>query len=456
MSMFLWRNISAYQKEDETGKRIGPWRINKKQHKPAKPVRVEGIRGETGKVSFSRAVLMPDGNLHPFKKEHTNFVDFWRQLVEQWERDAAYRAARAIPEVRHCPRCDGVLNWVRRVPVNFTYEEIHAKRRIYQKQTVVVSDCAHDRTDESIDGADSEKTDDGRSSARNLEDRYCCPNDMCFIHECRIEFRHNTAQVEVLKGIISESTWKPENRKHRERSLRAKARWAGVPFDRGVSPETKKMPWQEVSPYRKDNKVTHEEALEIVERKEIARSRKPLSWQWAADEPVFHAAPYIFISKADPSLITCLLCRGICDSDDGGTRTAYGRSVSNIVNWPREEIAGWYSRTLDVYGHSSVATYLLRDSLACTLMNRYKLRSRQQVYKKFMTKRIAGFPVDSDERPKRFRTERPPLPWPACHLRTLEKNISARGAKAGTQTLQTKLKRTHFIKLKSDELGTLA
>mmetsp|Transcript_38253 Transcript_38253/g.63273 ORF Transcript_38253/g.63273 Transcript_38253/m.63273 type:complete len:186 (+) Transcript_38253:281-838(+) len=142
-------------------------------------------------------------------KKKGDFVEFWRDWLDQWKRDEDYRKARGIPEPRYCPRCDNLLKLVRRVPSNFTYEEVHAKRQIYRKRTVSVT---RDHTDKAIDGAgDKDAHDD--ISAGNFEDRYCCPNDSCFINECSIEFSHNTVQVRVLEGIVSERRWKKHKKK---------------------------------------------------------------------------------------------------------------------------------------------------------------------------------------------------------------------------------------------------
>ena len=76
------------------------------------------------------------------------------------------------------------------------------------------------------------------------------------------------------------------------------------------------------------------------------------------------------------------------------------------MNWTHAEIVAYYSRLLEEYGGSSWVRYLLKDSLACTLMNKHRLRSRASVYKWLGTD-LGGFPMPSRLRLARFRTDAP-------------------------------------------------
>ena len=277
MSMFLWRHVPIYRRKDVVSSSVSKgWRLQPSQTKPAQPVRVEGVRptnygGLKGKkVFFTWCVISPDGNVHPFRDPGNGslFVDFWNEKREIWRQSRDYEKARGVPEQRYCPRCDGPMNWLRRVPINFTYKEVIAKRQIYRK----VELGANLNT---IGAEFKEGQEDLPDDAFPMEDRYCCPNDECGIREARVEFSHNTAKVIVIEGL-TDKQWHPTRfgagKKGREKQARAKARLAEIPFDNRGHPIQINGRLNQKAPFL--NEVTHEEAIKIVEQKATARYKK--------------------------------------------------------------------------------------------------------------------------------------------------------------------------------------
>ena len=106
--------------------------------------------------------------------------------------------------------------------------------------------------------------------------------------------------------------------------------------------------------------------------------------------------------------IRCLKCAGFVRGDNNGR--IFGTRFTKVMRWDDHDIRSFYSRVAEAFGVSltflSHKRYLLKDSLACTFANKYKLRSRRQTYNK-LSKDLGGFPVPNDQRPHRFRNEQP-------------------------------------------------
>ena len=279
--MFLWRHVAIYQKNPPNSS----WRLNVHQKKPAKPVRVEGVRPAKGTVTFKRCVITPDGGVKPFWPEKGGiFVDFWREWVEIWRQTEDYQKARGMPLERYCPRCDEPMNWLRRAPAHFLYTEIEAKRRVFHRTDLR---AMHDDTATT----DSDSVDENYTGP--LEDRYCCPNDECGIREARIEFKHNTAITQVIQGL-TDKQWKP-NRfgGNKIKSERAKAKLAEIPFTNRGYPIKKDLRDRSTkAPFM--NSVSHAEAIAIVERNAKARYDDILKRPNFDKRPFWYSAYYDF------------------------------------------------------------------------------------------------------------------------------------------------------------------
>ena len=106
-------------------------------------------------------------------------------------------------------------------------------------------------------------------------------------------------------------------------------------------------------------------------------------------------------------LIACLRCGGFVR---GAYGDAHGRSVARLIHWDHRDLVAYYSRLAEELGARGLVRYLLKDSLACTLANKYRVRSRAKAYKKFGST-LGGFPMMSEDRPPRYRTEQPAPTW---------------------------------------------
>eukprot|EP00962_Isochrysis_galbana_P011916 scaffold3356_cov112-Isochrysis_galbana.AAC.19 len=111
--------------------------------------------------------------------------------------------------------------------------------------------------------------------------------------------------------------------------------------------------------------------------------------------------------------LCCLRCGGFAGFRPAHTKgpIGYGRAVSRLVNWEHDDILGYFSRTLEEFGSSKLTRYLLRDSLACTIAQKHKLRSRAAAYRT-QAPTLNSFPSPSSSRPRRFLTERAAPTWP--------------------------------------------
>jgi hypothetical protein len=112
----------------------------------------------------------------------------------------------------------------------------------------------------------------------------------------------------------------------------------------------------------------------------------------------------------------CLKCGGFASFHPGHSKgpIGYGRAVSRLVNWEHADILAYYSRTLEEFGSSKLTRYLLRDSLACTIAQKHKLRSRAAAYRT-QTATLNSYPVPSASRSRRFRTESAAPTWPCSY-----------------------------------------
>jgi hypothetical protein len=85
----------------------------------------------------------------------------------------------------------------------------------------------------------------------------------------------------------------------------------------------------------------------------------------------------------------------------------YGRRHTRAVDWSYNDILSYFSRMTEVFGgmFSNRTKYLMKDSLACTLAIKHKLRSRAAAYKKFNG--LKDYPVPNHLRPRRFQIDQP-------------------------------------------------
>jgi 50S ribosome-binding GTPase/Type II intron maturase len=85
----------------------------------------------------------------------------------------------------------------------------------------------------------------------------------------------------------------------------------------------------------------------------------------------------------------------------------YGRRHTRAVDWSYHDLLSYFSRMTEVFGgmFSNRTKYLMKDSLACTLAIKHKLRSRAAAYKKFNG--LKDYPVPNHLRPRRFQIDQP-------------------------------------------------
>lgn len=104
----------------------------------------------------------------------------------------------------------------------------------------------------------------------------------------------------------------------------------------------------------------------------------------------------------------CMKCASFIKQTGNGVNDVCGTRHNRCISWDEHDIRSYYSRMVEAFGghESQHKRYLMRDSLACTLASKRKLRSRRQVYKK-LGKTLGGYPVPDDARPLRFRSDQP-------------------------------------------------
>lgn len=106
----------------------------------------------------------------------------------------------------------------------------------------------------------------------------------------------------------------------------------------------------------------------------------------------------------------CMVCAGFVRRDAG--QHIYGCAHTKVVTQRYEFILAYFTRMMEAFGNGSHVKYLMKDSLACTLMRKHKLRSRAAAYKKF--KGIPEFPMPNEKRPPMLRSDKP-IPYvPRC------------------------------------------
>ena len=129
--------------------------------------------------------------------------------------------------------------------------------------------------------------------------------------------------------------------------------------------------------------------------------------------------------------LECMKCAGFVKANRLGELS--GTYYPRVLDWKEHDIRSFYSRMTEAFFGEKwrYARHLMNDSLALTLKNKYKLTSRRKVFKKFASKDLGGYPVVSEERPRRFQSDKPvPLLEPivctnrsksACRLLAVEK-----------------------------------
>jgi Type II intron maturase len=107
---------------------------------------------------------------------------------------------------------------------------------------------------------------------------------------------------------------------------------------------------------------------------------------------------------------SCMVCAGFVKR--GPDQLVYGCGHTKILSRRYEQIIAYFSRMTEAFGETRRIQYLMKDSLACTLMRKHKLRSRAAAYKKFHG--IREFPMPNRLRPIFLRSDKP-IPFvPIC------------------------------------------
>lgn len=104
----------------------------------------------------------------------------------------------------------------------------------------------------------------------------------------------------------------------------------------------------------------------------------------------------------------CMACAGFVKLlPNGGI---CGKRHTRAQGWSKIDILSYFSRMSEAFGGvwSGRTRYLMKDSLACTMAMKHKLRSRAAVYKKLGG--IREYPVPNALRPRRFQRDQP-IPW---------------------------------------------
>ena len=126
----------------------------------------------------------------------------------------------------------------------------------------------------------------------------------------------------------------------------------------------------------------------------------------------------------------CLKCAGFIKENRLGE--LFGKSLPKVMNWKEDDICAFYSRILEVFDEkkSRHVKHLMLESLVLTIKQKQKLASKNKVYKNEVNRKLAKkFPVQSETRPKPFRSDQPiPLKPFVCT------NRSNSSCKAKSQT----------------------
>jgi len=111
--------------------------------------------------------------------------------------------------------------------------------------------------------------------------------------------------------------------------------------------------------------------------------------------------------------LECMKCAGFVKRSKMGD--IVGSRYTRVINWSEDDIRSFYSRMTEAFHgeYSKHIRYLMLDSLVLTLKNKHSLSSKRKVYKKYNGKGLGGYPVKSEDRPRRFRSDQPvPLAGP--------------------------------------------
>lgn len=106
----------------------------------------------------------------------------------------------------------------------------------------------------------------------------------------------------------------------------------------------------------------------------------------------------------------CMVCAGFIKRESDNK--VFGIGYAKVLGQRYEWMLAYFSRMMEAYGNSSHTKYLMKDSLACTLMRKHGLRSRAAAYKKFHG--IPEFPMPNDKRPPFLRSDQPIPHVPRC------------------------------------------
>ena len=115
----------------------------------------------------------------------------------------------------------------------------------------------------------------------------------------------------------------------------------------------------------------------------------------------------------------CMKCAGFIKTDKLGELR--GTAYSGILHWTEDDICSFYSRIVEVFNaESRHMKKLLLDSMVLTIKRKLKLTSMRKVYKnEVRRKMLKKFPLPSENRPVRFRSDQPiPLKPFACTNRS--------------------------------------
>ena len=115
----------------------------------------------------------------------------------------------------------------------------------------------------------------------------------------------------------------------------------------------------------------------------------------------------------------CMKCAGFIKSDKLGELR--GTAYPGILHWTEDDICSFYSRIVEVFNaESQLMKKLLLDSMVLTIKRKLKLTSMRKVYKnEVRRKMLKKFPLPSENRPVRFRSDQPiPLKPFACTNRS--------------------------------------
>ena len=145
-----------------------------------------------------------------------------------------------------------------------------------------------------------------------------------------------------------------------------------------------------------------EKAFKIVERKKMGPASLNGSNEVALD-PYRKLSPVIY--PPHQRSFKCMQCANFVKLDQGGK--VYGRRHGRAVDWSYSDILSYFSRMSEVFGgmFSKRTRYLMKDSLACTLAIKHKLRSRAAAYKRFNG--LKEYPIPNHLRLRRFQIDQP-------------------------------------------------